>query len=123
MRDFRDYKKRGLSASDDGRGILASATGSPGTLIHTALASVAANEWDELTLWAVNNSGAAITLTLEWGGTAAADLIAVSVPAGVGLVTVIDGLVLHNGKEIRAYAGIADVLVVHGSIQRYEQSL
>lgn len=123
MRDFRDYKKRGLSASEDGRGIVVTTTASPGTLVHTALTSVATNEWDEMTIWAVNTSGSAVNLTLEWGGTATSDQITVSVPNGGSLNAVIDGLVLHNSKEIRAYAGTADVIIIHGSARRYEQSL
>ena len=55
--DYRDYKKRKLSASSDGRGIKVAATSSPGTLIHTALASVAQNEWDEVWIRAINTSG------------------------------------------------------------------
>ena len=49
-RDYRDYKKLGLSESDAGRGIKVAATATPGTLLHTALSSVAANEWDEIFL-------------------------------------------------------------------------
>ncbi len=85
MRDFRDFKQRGLSGSEDGRGIAIAATTSPGTLIHTALSSPAANEWDEITLWAVNQAATAITLTVEWGGTTSADRIVLEVPAASGV--------------------------------------
>jgi hypothetical protein len=123
MRDFRDYKKRGLSSSDGGRGIVVSAIASPGTLLHTALSSPAASEWDEVTLWAVNRTGTASTLTLEWGGTDTTDQISVNVASGGSLVPVVDRLVLHNGREIRAYGSTADALVIHGSVRRFEQSL
>lgn len=124
MRAYRDFKKRGLSGSTDGRGIKVAATSTPGTLVHTALASTAANEWDEVTLWAVNSSGSAVSLTVQMGGTNSPDdLITVNVPAGGGLLQVIPGLVMQNGIEIRAFAAIANVLVIFGSIQRYEQSL
>ncbi len=63
------YKKRKLSGSMDGRGIKVAATASPGTLVHTATDSKAANEWDELYLRVTNTSAAAVLLTVEFGGT------------------------------------------------------
>ena len=72
MRDYRDYQKRKLSGSSDGRGIKVSADSSPGTVIHSALSSVAANEWDEIFIQAVNTSGSDVKLTVEWGGTSGA---------------------------------------------------
>jgi hypothetical protein len=68
-RDYRDYKKRKLSASTDGRGIKVAATASPGTLIHTALDSIGAIEWDEIWLRATNTSGSPVQLTVQFGGT------------------------------------------------------
>ena len=56
MRDYRDYQKRKLSGSVDGKGIVVAADSSLGTVIHTALGSVAANEWDEVFIQAVNTS-------------------------------------------------------------------
>lgn len=121
VRDFRDFKKRKLSASADGRGIKVSATASPGTLIHTALGSTAANEWDEVVLRAVNTSGTAVKLTIEWGGTTSPDdLIELTIPAESGLVDVIPGHVLQNGQTVRAFAATADVLVVHGYVNRFQ---
>lgn len=121
-RDFRDYKRRGFSASDDGRGIQIGSIGSPGTLIHTAINSTANNEWDAIWLQAVNTSVSAVKLTVEWGGTSAADRIEMSIPAGSGLVEVIPGLVLQNDAEVRAFAETADVVIVHGYVDRYEIS-
>ena len=120
--DFRDYKKRKLSASSDGRGIKVAATSSPGTLIHTALASVAQNEWDEIWIRAVNTSGSAVKLTLEWGGTTVPDdQVEITIPAEDGFHDVVLGHVLQNAQEIRAFAATADVIVLHGYVNRYEQ--
>ncbi len=69
MRDYRDYQKSKLSSSTDGRGIKVAAISSPGTPVHTALSSVAANEWDEIFIDAVNTSATPVKLTVEWGGT------------------------------------------------------
>src|SRR5687768_9444887 len=121
QRDYRDYKKRKLSASSDGRGIKVGATASPGTLIHQALSNVAANEWDEVWLRSVNTSNAAVKLTVQWGGTTSPDdLIEITIPAESGFTEVIPGHLLQNGKEVRAFADTADVLVLHGFVNRFE---
>lgn len=123
QRDYRDFKKRSLSASDKGRGIKVAATSTPGTLVHQALASKAANEWDEVWLRAVNTSGASVKLTVEWGGmTAPDDLVEITIPAESGFVEVIPGHLLQNGAEVRAFAATADVIVLHGYVNRYEYS-
>lgn len=123
QRDYRDFKKRKLSASTDGRGIKVAATATPGTLIHTALANVAAIEWDEVWLKAVNTSGSPVKLTIEWGGvTSPDDLVEVTIPAESGFTEVIPGHVLQNAKEVRAFAATADVIVIHGFVNRYEDT-
>jgi len=122
-REFRDYKKRKLSASTDGRGIPVAATASPGTLVHTALTNLAANEWDEVWLRAVNTSAAAVKLTIEWGGTTAPDdQVEITIPPEGGFTEVIPGHVLNNAREVRAFAATANVIVVHGFVNRYELS-
>jgi hypothetical protein len=119
--DYRDFKKRKLSASVDGRGIKVSATSSPGTLIHTALSNVAANEWDEVWIKAVNTSGSAVKLTIEWGGTTAPDdQVEVTIPAESGFTEVIPGHILQNGALVKAFAATADVIVLHGFVNRYQ---
>jgi len=121
-RDNRDYRVRKLSESDKGRGILVVATSSPGTLVHSALDSQAANEWDAISLRVVNTTSNPIKLTLEWGGTDAADLIEVTIPAEAGFTEVIPGHVLQDGAEVRAFAASANGLVIHGLVQRYGNS-
>lgn len=117
------FKKRKLSASDGGRGIKVVATASPGTLVHQATASVAANEWDAVWLRAVNTSGSAVKLTVEWGGAGNPDdQVEVTIPAESGFTEVIPGHVLQNGKEVRAFAASANVLVLHGFVHRYEET-
>jgi hypothetical protein len=122
VRDFRDYKKRQLSASVDGRGIKVAATASPGTLIHTAFTSTAANEWDEVWIRAINTSGSSVKLTIEWGGTTAPDdHVEITIPAESGFTDVIPGHILQNSAIVRAFAATADVIVLHGYVNRYEQ--
>jgi len=121
MRDQRDYQKRKLSGSSDGRGIKVGGTATPGTLIHTALDSVAANEWDEVFIKAVNTSGSAVKLTVEWGGTTSPDdLVEVTIPAESGFTEVIPGHVLQNGVNVRAFADTTDVIILHGYVNRFQ---
>ena len=123
QRDYRDFKKRKLSASTDGKGIKVAATASPGTLIHQALSNVAANEWDEVWIKAVNTSGSAVKLTIEWGGTGNPDdQIEITVPPESGLTEVIPGLVLQNSAQVTAFAATANVLVLHGFVNRFENT-
>jgi hypothetical protein len=122
-RDFRDFKKRKLSASSDGRGITVAATATPGTLVHTALNSVAGAEFDEVFIRAVNSSASAVKLTLEWGGTGApGDQVEITIPPEAGFTEVIPGHVLQNGREVRAFAATANVIVLHGFVNRYERT-
>lgn len=120
-RDYRDYQKRKLSGSTDGRGIKVAATATPGTLVHSALSSIAANEWDEIFIEAVNTHTANVKLTVEWGGTSSPDdLIEVTIPAESGFTEVIPGHVLQNGALVRAYADRANSIVLHGFVNRYQ---
>ncbi len=120
-RDCRDYQKRKLSGSRDGRGVQVRATASPGTLIHQALDSVAANEWDEVHIRALNASDQAVKLTIEWGGAAAADQVELTIPAESGFTEAIPGHVLQNGATVRAFAATADAIALHGFVNRYQQ--
>lgn len=111
-----------LSGSTNGRGIKVAATATPGTLIHTATASTTTVQ-DEIWIWAVNSSAAAVQLNIEFGGTAAPDdNISVAVPAVAGLVLVIPGLVLQGGAVVRAFAASAKVVMVHGFVNRITAS-
>jgi hypothetical protein len=121
-RDDRDYRVRKLSESDKGRGISVAATGSPGTLLHTAVESPAANEFDVITLRAVNTTTSAIKLTIEWGGTNTADQVEISIPGESGFTDVIPGHVLQDGAEVRAFADTANGVVIHGIVHRYGNS-
>src|SRR5258707_13695161 len=109
QREYRDYKKRMLSGSTDGRGILVAATAAAGTLLHTALSSVSGNEWDEVWLRVTNSSASAVQLTIEFGGTTSPnDQIKITVPAQSGLTDVVLGHVLQNGAIARAFAATAN---------------
>lgn len=111
------FTKHLLSGSTNGLAILVTGTATPGTLIHTAIAGTA--DYDEVWLQAVNSSAATVKLTIEWGeATAPNGNIEGSIPFESGLYVVVAGNLLQNGKEIRAFAGTANVLCIHGFVNR-----
>lgn len=106
-----------LSGSTNGRGIKVAATSSAGTTIHTATSS--ATDCDVITVYAYNSSASAVTLTLQWGGTTSVDDdIKLSIPSLSGLTLVVPDLVLRNSLIVKAYAGTADVITLHGFANR-----
>ena len=106
-----------LSGSTNGRGVKVAATSSAGTTIHTATSS--ASDCDVITMYAYNSSASAVTLTLQWGGTTSVDDdIKLSIPSLSGLTLVVPDLVLRNSLIVKAYAGTADVVTIHGFVNR-----
>ncbi len=106
-----------LSGSTHGRGVKVAATSSAGTTIHTATSST--TDCDVITLYAYNSSSSAVNLTIQWGGTTSVDDdIKLSIPATSGLTLIAPDLVLRNSLVIKAYAGTADVVTIHGFANR-----
>ena len=103
-----------------GLAIKVAATATAGTAIHTA--SSTATTIDEIWLYAINTSASSVKLTIEWGQADAPDgNIEVTVLPEAGLVTVIPGLLLQGNataKVVRAFAGTANVIVMHGFVNR-----
>ena len=111
------YTKRKLSASTNGRGVKVAATSSAGTTIHTAVSGT--DDYDEIWLYATNTSTSDVKLTIEWGGTTSPDdTIELTVPAESGAYLVIPGWVLQNSLVVKAFAGTANVIIVHGFVNR-----
>jgi hypothetical protein len=113
--------KRVLSSSISGRGILVSATASPGTLIHTAVDVT--NQLDEVWAYAINTDTTDRKLTLELGGvTSPNDLLEFTIPAEDGAYLLLPGWVYQDGVTIRAFADTTNVLTIHGYVNRIDQS-
>ena len=114
------FTKKILSGSTDGKAIKVAATATAGTTIHTG--STTTTTLDEIWLYAVNTSASSVKLTIEWGEATAPDgNIEVTVQPEAGLVTVIPGLVLQGNataKVVRAFAATANVIVMHGFVNR-----
>ena len=114
------YSKELLSGSTNGKGILVVETATAGTLLHTAVSGSTA--LDEIWLYAVNSSDAAVTLTLEWGeATAPNGNIEQTVPAESGLMLLVPGLLLQNGLTVKAFAGTTNVIVIHGYANKIDK--
>lgn len=108
-----------LSGSTNGRPILVAQTATPGTLLHTAVAGT--TSIDEVWLWVTNTGGAAVTLTVEWGGvTDPNDLIVktYSIAANSAPVLIAPGLPMNNTLVIRAFASTANILIATGFVNR-----
>lgn len=111
------YTKVLLSGSTQGKGIKVVAAATLGTTIHTAVAGT--SSWDEIWLYAVNSSAAAVKLTIEWGEAAAPDgNIELIIPGESGLILVIPGLLLQNSLVVTAFAGTGNIIVIHGYVNR-----
>jgi hypothetical protein len=106
-----------LSGSTNGLGIKVVETATAGDTIHTAQSGT--DTVDVVTLYATNSSGSAVNLTIEYGGVSSPDdLIQLSIPATSGLTLVIPDLVLRNSLVIKAFAGSANVVMIHGFVNR-----
>lgn len=109
------YTKVKLSASTDGKAIKVVQTATAGDTIHTAHATAL----DEIWLYAVNSQAASVKLTLEWGEAAAPDgNIEVTIPGESGLYLVAPGLLLTNSLVVKAFASTANVILMHGFVNR-----
>ena len=120
MATFSKLTLQPAGTTGTGLGVKVAATATAGTPIHTA--HTVSTTIDEIWLYAVNTSASSVKLTIEWGEATAPDgNIEVTVLPEAGLVTVIPGLVLQgnaSAKVVRAFAGTADVIVIHGFVNR-----
>lgn len=114
------FEKQLLSGSSEGRPIAVAAVASPGTTIHTTATS--ATQIDEVWLYAANDDpyAADLLLTVEFGGTAGSDVIAVEVPYQDGLTLIVPGLPLtgdgSSGSVVSAFGPAG--LSVSGYVNR-----
>ena len=109
------FSKLVLSGSTNGKAVKVVQTATAGTTIHTAHATAL----DEIWLYAVNSSASAVKLTLEWGEATAPDgNIELTVAAESGLVLVTAGLLLTNSLVVKAFAATANVILLHGFVNR-----
>ena len=120
MATFTKKTLEPAGATGTGLGIKVAATATAGTTIHTA--SATATTIDEIWLYAVNSSASSVKLTIEWGEATAPDgNIELTVLPEAGLVTVVPGFLLQGNatpKVVKAFAGTANVISMHGFVNR-----
>ena len=102
--------------ASDGTGIKIIGTTLGGaTTVHT----VPAGKEDTIRVLATNNDTVKRSVTLLWGGvTAIDDEISVTIQPQSGLVLLTPGLPLGAAKVVKAYAEAANVVVIHGDVNR-----
>jgi hypothetical protein len=111
------FTKLALSASTNGRPIKVGATGTPGTLIHTAVTGT--SDFDEIWIYAMNSDTTDRKLTLEWGGVSVPDdLVEHTIIAESGLTLLVPGFPLQNTLLVRAFAATTNVITIHGFVNR-----
>ena len=111
------FSKQLLSGSTNGKAIKVVQTATAGTTIHTATSG--STNFDEIWLYAVNSSASSVKLTIEWGEATAPDgNIEFTVPAESGLYLITAGLLLQNSLVVKAFAATANVILIHGFVNR-----
>ena len=108
--------KQLLSGSTNGRGVKVVQTATAGTTIHTAVSGT--SDLDEIWIYAMNIDTSAIKLTIEWGDASVDDNIEQTIPAESGLSLVAPGILLQNGLVVKAFAGTANKIILHGYVNR-----
>lgn len=113
------YTRQILSGSTNGRPISVAATSSPGTTIHTVVAT-ATNSREEIYLYAHLLATDNQRLTVEFGGTSTQDAIQQDLADGDGLHVIVPGVSLTATTSIvRAYAtGGAGEIAIGGWVNR-----
>jgi len=117
-----------LSGSTDFRGIKITTTASSGDTIHTAQASASLPDFVSIDI--ENTDTSARPFTLQWGGTTAPDDSITGVVLPGQILTVTTKKPIRNSLVVRcfsgtmtwidgiSYTGAANVLAVHGLVQR-----
>jgi len=111
------FTKALLSASTNGKGIKVVAVATAGTLIHTAVAGT--SSLDEIWLYAFNSHTVDVVLTIEFGEATAPDgNIVITIPFKQGRFLVVDGRLLQNGLTVKAFASVANVVIIDGFVNQ-----
>ena len=110
------FTKKFLTGSTNGQQMKVTVT-TNGTAqtIHTAVAGT--GSIDEIWIYAYNDSGSSVNLTILFGGTGEPDnKIFLPIAGQSGRTQVIDGMCLNNGLLVKAYASSANVIILDGFV-------
>ena len=110
------FSKALLGGSTDGKPIsVTGANSGAAVLVHTAIAGQ--TDFDEVYVYATNVHTAAVTLTIEFGGTDENEHIMATVNPDETIL-VVPGLPIHNGLLVKAFASTADKINVAGYVNK-----
>lgn len=107
-----------LSGSTHGKMIKIVELSTPGTLIHTALASTTDGQGDRIYLWAHNSHSSSLNIALEMGGVAVPDDQLVFTLTTKQTLPLLSGFFLRNALVVRAIGGAANLITVFGHVVR-----
>lgn len=96
------------SDSTDGKMVAITQTATAGNSLHDAITGT--NHIDEVYIYGCNIHTAAVKVTFEIGGTAAANQMTYTIPAADGYHLLIPGIRLQNAANIAAFAGTTAVV-------------
>ena len=106
-----------LSGSSDGELVLVTATNSTGALtIHTCTSSSGANTWDEVYLYAFNNSTGSRGLTVEFGSTTGIAVVTMTTKSGMNWI--VPGSIGHRSLVVKAFATSGASITVGGYVNQ-----
>lgn len=107
-----------LSGSTTGKGIVIAATATTGTTVHTAVAGT--SSMDEIWLYATNTSTTDTVVNIEWGEAASSPSTntVVTIPAKAGRFLIVDGRLLQNGLLVTVFAGVTNVIIIDGFVNK-----
>ena len=110
------YSRKLLSGSTSGRPIPVTATATPGTTMHTAVAGSTA--FDEVYAWFTNTDTVAHTVTIEWGGTGTGNQLVttLTLPPSSAPIPIVTGEVLNGGLLFAVFADSASKVNVTGYV-------
>jgi hypothetical protein len=118
------FQRIKLSGSNLGMAIpISGSTSGTSVLLHSSGASGATGKnFDEIHLWAANNTSGSRSVTLEYGYSGSANEIKFGVPALQGLFYVAPGLILQNdgaSGNVKAFAELTGgSVLMHGYVNR-----
>ncbi len=111
------FTKTLLSGSTNGKSIDVTGTDTSGAVtVHTAVSGT--SDLDEIFLYCSNIGAADAKLTIEYGETDEDGHIEITIPGESGLVQVLPGLLLQNSLVVKAFGSVANVLMLHGFVNR-----
>jgi len=92
-----------------------SKTSTPGNLVYSTSTLFKNEFW----MYAHNSGVDDRVLTLEFGGVSTTDQFQITIPGQTFLKPVLPGMLLGNGKDLRAFADATDFVTLTGNVHKW----